>query len=376
MINVIVVLLYLGLPAIALYLCHKYQFLNKVGAVVLSYLFGLILGFLGLSGDRFHFLQEVLMAVTVPLAIPLLLFSSNIKEWKKLAVQPFYSLVFALLAVIIAVVLGYKLFHGNEIEQFNKVGGLLVGIYCGGTPNLATLKMILDVDETIYLAVHSYDMAVGAVYLFFLMGIGKKLFQLVLPKFNAVNGTVTTTIEIEKSVTKSTRYKLLVVFLITLIMVVLAGGIMLIMPGSAQVVIFIFLITAMGIGGSSIKMINSVKGTFDLGMYLILIFSIVVASKLKVDSLSDVNPSIFAYITFVVFVSLILHVLFARIRKIDTDTVIVTSVALICSPPFVPVVAGAIHNRSLIAPGLMVGLIGYALGNYFGYLIAVLLAYL
>jgi len=377
MIDVIVVVLYLTLPAVTLFLCDKFQFLNRIGAVVLSYVVGLALGLLGLSGERFYALQEVLMSITVPLAIPLLLFSSNVKAWKRLAVQPFYSLLFALIAVFAAVVVGYLLFNGSEIEQFNKVGGLLVGIYSGGTPNLASLKLILNVDEEIYLAVHSYDMAIGAVYLFFLMGVGQRLFQLVLPKFSTVNNDVESNFETEGLLThlrnNSSRISLLRVFFIAFVMVAIAGGVMFLVPQSAQMVVFIFLITAMGIWGSSVKKINSTKGTFDLGMYLILIFSIVVSSKVQVDSLSSINPSIFAYITFVVFVSLILHVLLARFRKIDADTVIVTSAALICSPPFVPVVAGSLRNRSLIVPGLTIGLIGYALGNYLGYLMAILL---
>lgn len=378
MINSVVALLYVGLPAMVLFLCHKYQFLNRIGAIVLAYAIGLLLGFSGFSDERFYMVQEVLMSITVPLAIPLLLFSSNVREWRKLAVQPFYSLLFALLAVFIAVIAGFTLFNGHNIADFNKVGGLLVGIYSGGTPNLASLKMMLDVDEEIYLAVHSYDMAIGALYLFFLMGLGQRVFQFVLPKFKSNDDVaIDTYTEGLSGIVKSgvLRLSLVKVFLVTLAMVAAAGGIMMLVPQSIQMVTFIFLITAGGIWGSSLKWINKTKGSFDLGMYLILVFSIVVASKVKIEGLSNINPSIFGYITFVVFVSLMLHVFLARFRKIDADTVIVTSAALICSPPFVPVVAGALRNRSVIVPGLTIGLIGYALGNYLGFLMALLLSY-
>jgi uncharacterized membrane protein len=361
-------------------LCHRYRFLNKVGAVVIAYVFGLILGVSGLSNEQFHTLQEIMMSATVPLAIPLLLFSSNVREWKKLAVQPFYSLLFALIAVIISVVVGFYLFDGGEQSDFHKVGGMLIGIYSGGTPNLASLKMMLDVDEGIYLAIHSYDMMIGAVYLFFLMGFGQKVFQWVLPRFKFNDQVEVEDYESENLShvlkQKDTRIKLLKLFALTFGMVAVAGGIMLLLPESIQMVSFIFLITAFGIGGSSVKWMNETIGSFDLGMYLILIFSVVVASQIQPDTLTDIDPSIFAYITFVVFVSLLLHVLLSRFRKIDTDTVIVTSTALLCSPPFVPVVAGALRNRSVIVPGLTIGLIGYAIGNYLGYLMALLLSYM
>lgn len=379
MIQFAVALLYIALPAVVLFLCSHYQFLNRIGAVVLSYAFGLFLGLTDLVGAQFDALKEVLMSVTVPLAIPLLLFSSNVREWKKLALQPFYSLVFALIAAFIAVGAGYFLFHGNEIEDFNKVGGLLVGIYSGGTPNLASLKMILNVNEEVYLAVHSYDMAIGAVYLFLLMSVGQRLFGIVLPKYqhDVLDNYQEEEEESLWAVLKDKRERssLLKVLGLVMVMVAVAGGVMLLLPLSAQMVVFIFLITAMGIGGSSFKQVNSTKGTFNLGMYLILIFSIVVSSKVQLGNLTDINPVIFAYITFVVFISLLLHVLFASLRRIDADTVIITSTALICSPPFVPVVAGSLRNRSVIVPGLTIGLIGYALGNYLGYFMAMLLSF-
>jgi len=39
-------------------------------------------------------------------------------------------------------------------------------------------------------------------------------------------------------------------------------------------------------------------------------------------------------------------------------------------PPFVPAVAGAIKNKEIIVSGLTVGIIGYAVGNYLGVLVA------
>ncbi len=376
---VIVTVLYVVLPAIILILCKRYRFLNRIGAVVLSYIVGIVLGVSGLSNTSFADLQEVLMSITVPLAIPLLLFSSNVKDWRKLAAQPLYSLLFSLIAVIISVFAGYFIFGGEGIPGFHKISGLLVGLYSGGTPNLASLKMILDVDEEIYLAVHSYDMAIGVFYLFLLMGAGQRLFQLVLPKFQH-NDRIEAVIENSTSLREvlnqpSKRKSLLFAVVCSLFIVAIAGGAMVISPQSLKMVVFIFLITALGIAGSSFKKLNSAEGSFDTGMYLILIFSIVVASKVELGSLTDINPSIFGYITFVVFMSLILHVALSKLRNIDADTVIITSAALICSPPFVPVVAGSLRNRSVIVPGLTIGLIGYALGNYLGYLMALALSY-
>ena len=116
--------------------------------------------------------------------------------------------------------------------------------------------------------------------------------------------------------------------------------------------------------------VNKMPKTFDLGMYLILIFSISVASMVDFSKMTSVSPDIFYYVGFVVFGSLFLQVIISIFFKIDTDTVIITSTAMICSPPFVPAVAGALKNKEIVISGLTVGIIGYAVGNYLGYIIA------
>jgi uncharacterized membrane protein len=62
----------------------------------------------------------------------------------------------------------------------------------------------------------------------------------------------------------------------------------------------------------------------------------------------------------------LIHVILSYLFKIDTDTTIITITALSTSPPFVPVVAGALKNKEIIVMGITIGVIGYAIGNYLG----------
>ena len=60
--------------------------------------------------------------------------------------------------------------------------------------------------------------------------------------------------------------------------------------------------------------------------------------------------------------------------KLDGDTALVTSVALINSPPFVPLVAALLNNKEIIILGITIGMLGYMLGNYLGLAVYFLLA--
>ena len=120
--------------------------------------------------------MDVLMSATILLAIPLLLFSSNVRQWKQLAGKTLASLFLGLIAVVVVIVLGYLIFYTKGSKDLWKVAGMLVGVYTGGTPNLAALKMMLNVDADTYILTHTYDLVVGIFYLAFLMTFGQKSF--------------------------------------------------------------------------------------------------------------------------------------------------------------------------------------------------------
>ena len=135
-------------------------------------------------------------------------------------------------------------------------------------------------------------------------------------------------------------------------------------------VVIILSITTLSIGASLIKKIHRIEKTFDYGMYFILIFSIVVASMADIRLFSTSHIHIFYWVILVYLGSLIIHVGLAKIFNIDADNVIIVSTALTCSPPFVPVVAGALKNKEIVISGITVGIVGYAIGNYLGVIIA------
>ncbi|HAX40892.1 MAG TPA: hypothetical protein DCY10_08470, partial [Clostridiales bacterium] len=75
------------------------------------------------------------------------------------------------------------------------------------------------------------------------------------------------------------------------------------------------------------------------------------------------------------FGAILLHLLFCKVFKIDSDTALITSTAGIYGPAFIVPVADAMKNREVVLPGLICGIIGYALGNYLGIGIAIALQF-
>lgn len=416
MIIIGLVIFYVFTPLLILHLCHRYKFVNKLGAVIVAYLVGLLIGNIGLlpsfspmlndflltnpettakqieamhaCGEvgatdvlafKIYNLRDMLMSVTILLAIPLLLFSANISQWKNLAGKTITSVLIGFVAVVLVVVIGFFIFNFEGTKNLWKVAGLLIGVYTGGTPNLASLKMMLEVDANTYILTHTYDLVVGVLYLAFLMTVGQRIFHKFLPKFpiSTAEGFGENHFGDDPFwgiLKKEKLVPLLKAFGIAIAIFVVGGALSLLVPKSKVMVVVILTVTTLSILASLIPSVNRIDKTFESGMYLILIFSLVVASMADIRNFAGLTPGLFGYISLAVFGSLFLQVILAKIFKVDADTTMITSVAFICSPPFVPVVAGALKNRHIIVSGITIGIIGYAVGNYLGYIVAEVLS--
>ena len=243
------------------------------------------------------------------------------------------------------------------------------------------MKTALNVDQELYLMTHTYEVFLGAIYLIFILSVGQRVFLTFLRPYKSPEvdpGLADTKPEDEFDsydgvFKKKTFLPLLGAFGLSILIFAASYGLGQLFPEEFITAAIILLITTFGIGLSFVPKINKIEKTFQGGMYIILIFCLVVASMADIRQLTDITFSLFWFVGLAMFGSHILHALIAKFFKMDADTVIISGSALICSPPFVPVVAGALKNREVILTGLAVGIAGYAVGNYLGVLIAYML---
>ena len=362
---------YFLMPALILWLCQKSTLINKIGSVILAYLFGILLGNSGLLPEGVEGLQDTLSGVTVALALPLLLFSLDVRSWINSAGKAILSMLGATILVVFVAGVGSWLVQ-NNIENVWQLGGMAIGLYTGGTPNLAAIKTALDVDSTQYIMMHTYDAVNGIIYLVFVMSFGQKVFNKFLPKFESTQFAQTNQEDSEGIQNYVGILKprivlgLLAGFGISIVILGLSFGLSSLVPEAYSTAAIMLLITSMGIASSFVNKIRQIPMTFQFGMYIILVFSLIVGSMANLEQLVNINWSMMFFVNFIVFGTMLLHALFCKLLGIDTDTFLITSVSAVCSPPFVPVVAKALNNKEIILSGLTTGIIGYAVGNYLG----------
>lgn len=383
----ILVLAYLLIPALIVYACQKFTLLDKAGVVVLSFGLGIAIA-AGLDLSLF-FQTETITAVqkdvseiSIAIALPLLLFSINVKSALNMAGDTLKGMGLALLSVMVISIIGAIIFN-DQVADVWQVAGMSVGAYTGGGPNMAAIKSAIDGKESIFITMVTYDILFSAMYLIFVMAFGQKVFGLFLNKYQAKNTDETEIdyagMEHMADETAHGYKKLLNIklapqtfgsILASGAVVGLALFIASLVPESYKSTTTIVGITSLGLAASFIPQVRNLANSFQLGMYLILVFCFTMGTMTDTSIFTDIDLGLASYISFILIGSLIMQALLCKLFKIDTDTFLITSSAAIMSVPFIPVIAGALKNREILLPGFAAAIIGYAVGNYLGIIVA------
>jgi len=371
------------IPFIIIIAFRKYQVAKNIGTVIMAYTVGILMSFLFASTDffsaseaaSFKGITDQLMTISVLLAIPLMLFSSDFKLWSKALPKTLIALITGVIAVLAAVVISFFMFYDSGITTLSKVAGMMAGFYNGGSMNFFAVGKGLGVDETIITITLTSEMIIVFPVIIFLTAGGYKLFRLLLPfkdeatvvdKSNSKDAVLNDIENYDGMFAKKIFPKTMLGFLLSLASLVVGAGLSLLITGQLNELVVILTITTLAIIASFNKKIRTLPRTFELGMFFILIFSIIVASQFDLVTFKDEALNIFLFVLSITIITIVLHAIFCRIFKIPGDLFSVAIVGMLCSPPFIPPLVSAMGNRKVLISGITIGLVGYAIGTYIG----------
>jgi uncharacterized membrane protein len=359
---------YLLVPAAALWLEKRSRIVAFVGPVALCYVIGFAIGNTpGLRPDSQLALH--LSTASVALAIPLLLFSLDFRGWLRQAPQTLLAFLWVVLAVCIATAIARPMF-ADHVAESASVAGMLVGVYTGGTPNLAAVGKALGVSNETFVMVNAADVLVSAPYFLFLITIGPSVFGRVLRATAIEEGATETKLD-----PRSRPSQVLAGAALALVCVAVGvASSAMSPPGIPEEAVAILTITTAAIALSFSARVRALRGTFEAGNYILLIFCVTIGTIADFGEVLESSGWIVAYVAAVIFLSLALHVALCRLSGIDRDTTVITSTAALFGPAFVGPIAVRLGNPGIFVSGLMSGLVGYAVGNYLGLFVAWLLS--
>lgn len=376
----------LATPALAIVGARRWRPLDAVGPVVVCYAVGVTVGNVGLvpTASAAAETAGLIQTATVAVAIPLLLLGTDLRAWARLARPALISFGLAIVSVVaVTVVLAPRFELGATTDE---IAGMTVGVYTGGTANMAAIGTALDVPEATFVALNAADLFVGALYLLVLLSVAQRLLARVLPAPAPVGANEDPAVARSSdpfAVTPAARQVAVALAMGVGVVVVVAGIALValtpvvtgepVMDSDAFATTVVLGITTLALALSFVRRVREQPGTYVTGQYLFLVFAVAIGTLANLADLAASFTTVVPYIAAVLTVAVLLHVLLARLLRIDHDTAIITSTAAVFGPPFVGPVAVALRNPDVVPSGMTTGVLGLALGNYVGLAVAALL---
>ena len=121
------------------------------------------------------------------------------------------------------------------------------------------------------------------------------------------------------------------------------------------------------------KVFNDAPGANEIGTFLIYIFFAVIGAPASIMSIITQAPLLLVYALIIVACNMLITLIFGKIFKFSLEEIILASNANIGGPTTAAAMAISKGWNKLVGPVLLIGTLGYVLGNYYGVLVGNLL---
>jgi len=353
--------------------------ISLISTVGAAYLAGMIISIAAsfVLPTRDTSVSEILAYVSISLAIPLLLFSNNIKNVLRLSKTTLLSFLLLIISVLTATFALFIVFT-RKLEFGEIFSGMAVALYTGGTPNLNAVACVFNLDSNLILAANISDILFGGLFYVFLMFAAKPLLSGFLKNGSEAqlyidDSANTEDIGISFSFRSKGVVRNLCLSALSLIVSAGAGILLWVLKGSVDGTLTNYVVpslmigtTVLGIALSFSTKVCSVKENNLMGKYFATVFSFAIASIINISKIAAISLRVFAVYAIITTAAFIIHVLLCKVFRIGADTMIITSTAGIFGPAFIPGISKAIKADYLLASGLIIGSLGYTIGTFLG----------
>lgn len=359
-------------------------------AYICGFVFSIIIGILmstGIVPGRDTSATEIVSYVGISIAIPLLLFSNNMKHLKDLSRKTLISFVLLIISVLVVTTVMFAAYT-RKLEDGTILSGMAVALYTGGTPNLNAVANVFMLDREVLVTANVSDIIFGGIFYAFLVFAAKPMTSKIIGNSTECNSIIEGVLFSEDinevfSVRKKGVLRNFFISFGIVIISLLAGVLIWVIKGKADGTLTNYVVPALMIGatiGGLLLSLNadvrSVKENDIMGQYFAAIFSYCISSMINISTFSSSFFRIFIVYAVITTMTFVVHMILCKIFKIGADMMIVSSTAGIYGPAFIPGVCRAIHADRMMPAGLILGSFGYGIGTFLGILYVRVLAIL
>ncbi|MCC2248472.1 DUF819 family protein [Virgibacillus sp. AGTR] len=384
-----------GWAAVSICLEQKYKWASKVTGAIIALVGAMVLVNINVIPSQAP-AYDAVWSYVVPLAIPLLLFQANLKKIWNESGRMLLLFLISSIGTVIGGFVAYMSMH-QWIPNATKITGLETGSYTGGGVNFAALSAKLEVPGELASSAIVADNILMALYFFTLIMLPAITFirnrfhtpyldELEQNNNDSQENGVRTYWKRKEVSLKDIAFAIGIAFALVAISFKLAEVIDQWIPSGEGVGFFYNVLN--GLFGDGYLMLTSITvfvvtvfhrffenihGAQEIGTYLIYIFFVVIGVPASLPLLISNAPLLLLFLAIMVLFNMLVTFTVGKLFKFSLEEMIVASNANIGGPTTAAAFAIAKGWTKLIVPIMLVGTLGYVIGNYLGSMVYYLL---
>jgi uncharacterized membrane protein len=371
------------ITALAFWLDHRVPALSRVGASLMVIVFGAVLSNLGLV--PLH--SPVYGAVSGPitsLAIAWLLLAVHIGDLKKAGPRMLGAFGIAVFGTIVGVAVSTALLAGRFGDETWRLAGAFTGTYTGGSLNFVSVGRALKIPSVLFAGATAADNLTTGIWMAACLLLPvwlARLYPFPIPALEPEPGVDPASSDTAPpktvaegahpffspaSISALDMARLVAVGLVLLALARVVGHLIPQVPEVLWLTTFALVLAHVG-------PFSRMEGAMQLGNYALHLFFAVIGIYSRIDQILAVGVAVFVFTMLTVGIHGLIVFGLGRLARIDLGSLAVASQAAIGGPTSALAVAVSREWPALVLPGIVVGLLGYAVGNYLGFGVAWLL---
>lgn len=375
--------------SVSIYLEQRYSWASKISGAIIALIGAIFLSNTGIIPTESPVYDSV-WGVIVPLAIPLLLFHVNIKKIWKESSKLLVIFLLSSIGTVAGTIISFFLLK-DHIPYLDKIGAMMSASYIGGGVNFAAMAAKFEAPGELVSAAVVADNLMMAIYFIILMIIPTLAFfrkcysiphvlEVESGNTNESGQTLAESFWKRKDISlKDIALSVGTAFLLVIISFKIAGFFDTLIPSGEDASILFNLLNGL-VGDKYLvlttitfivlglfpRYFDNINGSQEIGTYLIYIFFVVIGIPASIPLIIKNAPLLLLFVFIIVLINMIVSLIAGKLLKANLEDILLASNANIGGPTTAAALAIAKGWKDLIGPILVVGTIGYIIGNYVG----------
>lgn len=377
------------IAAVSIYLEQTYSWAGKITGCILALAFTMVLSNFRIIPAYDTVAYDLVWSWVVPIAIPMLLFKADLRKvWKESGkVLGIYLL--SGVGTIIGAFISFFLLQ-KAIPELYKLSAMMVGTYTGGSMNLVAMsdafpltdKTLLGsavVADNLFMGIYFVSLTIIPTIKFFKKHYSHP-YEDEMEKYGTAGENKAAQFWAKKDVSLLDIAKVISIsFVIVAISTELGKYISSFKPKEAGFLIellfglfgnkYLLLTTITAILATYTNVLAKISGAEEIGTFLIHIFFAVIGAPASIEIILKKAPWLLVFCALIVVINMIITFIFGKIFRFSVEECCIATNANVGGPTTAAALAIARGWNKLVVPAMLVGILGYVIGNYYGLIV-------